>query len=115
MDRGRRVDATGEQARLRMTSDVARDRQVRIVVDGEDVDAYEGESLAAALLASGRRLTRWMARTGEPRGYYCGMGVCHDCLLTVDGTPNVRSCMTTVRDGLRVETQHGLGEWRIDT
>ena len=72
-------------------------------VDGERVEAYEGESIAAALLASGRRLTRWTARTGEPRGYFCGMGVCHDCLVAVDGRLNVRACTTPVREGMRVE------------
>lgn len=108
------MDAKGDQAQLRMTADVTRGRRVMIVVDGEDVEAHEGESLAAALLASGRRVTRWTARNGEPRGYFCGMGVCHDCVLRVDGSPNVRGCMTAVRDGIRVETQRGLGEWRID-
>ena len=98
---------------LRMTPAAERGRAVAIVVDGHEVAAHEGESLAAALLASGRRLTRWTSRTGEARGYFCGMGVCQDCLLTVDGLPNVRACMTPVRDGLRVETQRGLGDWRV--
>ena len=82
-----------------------------ILVDGEELTAYEGESLAAALLASGRRFTRWTAKSGEARGYFCGMGVCQDCLVTVDGLPNVRACMTPVKDRLRVETQRGLGDW----
>ena len=60
---------------------------------------------------TGRRFTRYTARASEPRGYFCGMGVCHDCLVTVEGLPNVRACLTPVRDGLRVETQRGLGEW----
>ena len=70
-------------------------------------------SVFTALLASGRRFTRWTARAGEPRGYFCGMGVCQDCLVTVDGLPNVRACMTPVRDRLRVETQRGLGDWSM--
>jgi predicted molibdopterin-dependent oxidoreductase YjgC len=96
---------------LRMTPAAERGPARTILVDGEEVTAYEGESIAAALLASGRRFTRWTARTGEPRGYFCGMGVCQDCLVTVDGLPNVRACMTPVRDRLRVETQRGLGDW----
>ena len=76
--------------------------------------AVEGESIAAALLASGRRSTRVTARAGEPRGYFCGMGVCHDCLVTADGLPNVRACMTPVKEGLRVEIQRGLGEWGVE-
>lgn len=98
---------------LRMTGDVGRGRALHIVVDGEDLVAHEGESIAAALLASGRRTTRITARAGQPRGYFCGMGVCQDCLLTVDDQPNVRACMTMVRDGLRVQIQRGLGEWEM--
>jgi predicted molibdopterin-dependent oxidoreductase YjgC len=95
---------------LRMTAPTARGRSLTILVDGHEVTAYEGESIAAALLASGRRFTRFTARAGEARGYFCGMGVCQDCLISVDGLPNARACMTRVREGLRVETQRGLGE-----
>jgi predicted molibdopterin-dependent oxidoreductase YjgC len=98
---------------LRMPAAVERGQALRILLDGRPVAAYEGESIAAALFAAGVRITRWTARTGEPRGYFCGMGVCQDCLLTVDGLPNVRACMTPVRDGLRVETQRGLGDWGV--
>jgi predicted molibdopterin-dependent oxidoreductase YjgC len=97
---------------LRMVG-VERGRALGVFVDGAEVRAYEGESIAAALFASGRRFTRWTARTGEPRGYFCGMGVCQDCLVTVDGLPNVRACVTPVRDGMRVESQRGLGDWRV--
>jgi predicted molibdopterin-dependent oxidoreductase YjgC len=96
---------------LRMTAPLERGRALSILVDGEPLTAHEGESIAAALIASGRRFTRWTPRTGEPRGYFCGMGVCQDCLVTADGAPNVRACMTPVRDGLRVEIQRGLGSW----
>lgn len=65
---------------LRMTTGVERGRAGTIVVDGRALAAHEGESIAAALVASGRRLTRFTARAAEPRGYFCGMGVCHDCL-----------------------------------
>jgi predicted molibdopterin-dependent oxidoreductase YjgC len=100
------------QGDLRMVG-VVRGPAVRISVDGESVPAHEGESVAAAMLAAGRRFTRWSARAGEPRGYFCGMGVCQDCLVVVDGRPNVRACMTPVREGLAVDTQRGLGEWSV--
>jgi predicted molibdopterin-dependent oxidoreductase YjgC len=96
---------------LRMT--VERGRALNMLVDGRSVVAYDGETIAAALFAAGVRITRWTVRAGEPRGYFCGMGVCQDCLVTVDGSPNVRACMTPVRDGLRVETQRGLGDWGV--
>ena len=98
---------------LRMAATAERGRALSILVDGEALTAYEGESLAAALLASGRRFTRWTAKSGEARGYFCGMGICQDCLVTVDGLPNVRACMTPVKDRLRVETQRGLGDWGV--
>ena len=98
---------------LRMTAAAERGRTLSMFVDGRTLQAYEGESIAAALLASGSRATRWTARSGEPRGYFCGMGVCQDCLVTVDGLPNVRACMTPAREGIRVETQRGLGTWRL--
>ncbi|HYB43608.1 MAG TPA: (2Fe-2S)-binding protein [Candidatus Methylomirabilis sp.] len=96
---------------LRMAASVERGRALRIAVDGEELLAYEGESVAAALIASGRRSTRVTARAGERRGYFCGMGLCQDCLLTVDGLPNARACTTPIREGLTVETRRGLGDW----
>ena len=99
---------------LRMVGAVERGRNFNLVVDGRLVMAYAGESIAAVLMASGARATRFTARAGEARGYFCGMGVCQDCLVTVDGVPNVRACMTPVREGMRVEIQRGLGEWGGD-
>lgn len=75
-----------------------------IHVDGHEVAAFEGESVAAAVLAAGIPRFRLTDREGAPRAYFCGMGVCHDCLMTVDGVPCVRTCMERVRPGLRVET-----------
>ena len=67
-----------------------------ILVNGRPVTAYEGESVATAVLASSDDLSRHY-------GLFCGMGACFGCLVTVDGVPNVRSCATLVRPGLRVE------------
>jgi aerobic-type carbon monoxide dehydrogenase small subunit (CoxS/CutS family) len=68
------------------------------------VPACDGQTVAAALLASGRRVLRRTA-TGAPRGVFCGMGVCFDCLVTVDGQADRRACITPARPGMRV----GLG------
>lgn len=81
---------------------------VRIVVDGAPQDAFEGESVAAAIMACGQNELR-EHESGEPRGYFCGMGICFDCVMTVDGVPNTRTCVTWVRDGLTVERQRGAG------
>jgi NADH dehydrogenase/NADH:ubiquinone oxidoreductase subunit G len=96
---------------LRMRGELERGRAVTITVDGRPVAAYEGESLAAALFAAGQQILRTSPRRESPRGYFCGMGICHDCLMTVDGQPSVRACMTPVREGLSAETQAGLGRW----
>jgi len=77
---------------------------VEISFDGETVTAYEGESLAAALVAAGWIVQRTTSK-GQPRGVFCGMGVCHDCLVTVDGQASRRACMTKVRAAMRVESQ----------
>lgn len=92
----------------------ARGRELEILVDGGPLRAFEGETVAAALLAAGRRALRTTSRRGEPRGMYCGIGVCFDCVMTIDGRPNVRTCQTPVRAGMRVESQRGEGTWNLD-
>lgn len=76
--------------------------RVRILVNGRMLDAREGESVAAALLAAGLRTLRTTLRRGEPRGLFCGIGQCFDCLVEVDGEARQRACMTRVRAGMRV-------------
>jgi predicted molibdopterin-dependent oxidoreductase YjgC len=72
-------------------------------VDGREVAFQPGDSIAAALMRSGT-LTFRHSRSGEPRGLYCGIGVCNDCLVSVDGRPNVRACIAPAKAGTRVET-----------
>jgi glycine/D-amino acid oxidase-like deaminating enzyme len=78
-------------------------RRVSIEVDGRPVEALEGESVAAALAAAGVRRLR-DARSGEPRGVWCGMGACFECVVAIDGRPDQRACLAEVRDGMRVAT-----------
>jgi predicted molibdopterin-dependent oxidoreductase YjgC len=84
-------------------------RRLLLTIDGRPLPAREGQTVAAALLAAGRRTLRHTARRGEPRGLFCGMGVCFDCLVQIDGRPNVRACQAIVAEGMRVETQVGHG------
>jgi NADPH-dependent 2,4-dienoyl-CoA reductase/sulfur reductase-like enzyme len=79
----------------------------RITFDGAPVAGWKGETLAAALAGAGIRGFRH-TRTGAMRGVFCGMGVCQDCLVTVDGVPNQRACMTELRDGAIVRSQEAL-------
>jgi len=87
-------------------------KEVKIIVDGKAIKAFEGEPIAAALLAAGIKTFRLTNKKREPRGYFCGRGLCTDCVMIVDGIPNVRTCITPVKDGMRIETQRGLGEER---
>lgn len=88
--------------------DEAPARAVTIYYEGKPVEAREGEPIAAALTAAGIRVYRTTAKHHENRGVYCAMGRCNDCMMIVDGQPNVRTCVTPVRDGMKVEVQHGL-------
>ncbi len=87
----------------RLTSNIERGRAVRLMVNGQALLAYEGETIAAALLAAGRRTFRHTVPGGHPRGVFCGIGVCFDCLVTVDGS-QIRACVTPVQDGMQVST-----------
>jgi D-hydroxyproline dehydrogenase subunit gamma len=99
-------DAAGS-LRLPLAAELARGPAVEVVVEGRPVTAYLGETVATVLLAEGHLATR---RTvgGAPRGVFCGMGVCFDCLVVVDDIPNTRACMTWVRTGMRISRQDGL-------
>ncbi len=78
--------------------------RVTITVDGSSISAEAGRPLGAVLLGAGIEVLRHSVRSGAPRGLFCGMGVCFECLVTIDGTPERRACITPVRDGMRVET-----------
>jgi len=80
---------------------------VALTFDGERVDARAGDSVAAALLAAGHAANRLTPAAGRARGPWCLMGACHDCLVTVDGVPNVQGCTVAVAEGMRVTTQRG--------
>ncbi len=86
-------------------------KKVKITVDGKIIEAYEGEPIATALYAAGIKTLRFTAKYNEPRGVFCNRGRCTDCIMKVNGKPNVRTCVTMVKDGMVIETMKGLGKW----
>ena len=81
---------------------------VSFTFDGRLFTGLEGEPIAAALKAAGVMTHRYTAKTHQPRGVFCAIGRCTDCVMTVDGKPNVRTCVTPLEAGMRVQTQYGV-------
>jgi predicted molibdopterin-dependent oxidoreductase YjgC len=79
-------------------------------VDGREIRARDGDTVAAALLAAGIKHIRTTPVSGQPRAPYCLMGVCFDCLVTIDGVGSRQACLVPVREGMSVETQQGKRE-----
>ncbi|MGW3967482.1 (2Fe-2S)-binding protein [Amycolatopsis sp. NPDC005003] len=77
---------------------------IRITVDGETVAGVAGQTVAGVLLGAGRISWR-TTRSGAPRGVFCGIGACFDCLLTVNGVADVRACRRRAADGDEIRTQ----------
>ena len=76
-------------------------------LDGRQLIARPGQTIAAVLLAGGVRSWRTTRTGGRPRGLFCGIGVCFDCLVTVNGVPEVRACLAPARPGDRIGTSGG--------
>jgi len=85
--------------------DFKRGRSVRFQFEGKRIEGYENESIAAALFASGVKVFGKSKRFSHPMGWFCGIGKCSSCLIRVNGIPNVRTCITPVTEGMRVELQ----------
>ena len=75
-----------------------------ITVDGREVPVVPGQTVGAAMTAAGIRSWRVTRHAGRPRGLFCGIGVCFDCLVTVNGRPSVRACLAEARQGDEVQT-----------
>lgn len=87
-----------------------RGKEIHFTFDGIPIKAYEGETIAAALHASGIRVLSRSLKRHRPRGFFCAIGKCSSCLMQVDGTPNVKSCMVLARKGMIVKSQTGWGK-----
>jgi predicted molibdopterin-dependent oxidoreductase YjgC len=83
---------------------------VVVNINGKAVQCREGDSVAAALLAAGLSECRDTAVKDVPRGPFCLMGICYDCLVMIDDQPNQQGCMIPVRSGMKIERQQGARE-----
>ncbi|MDK3258270.1 (2Fe-2S)-binding protein [Blastococcus capsensis] len=81
--------------------------------DGRPVPFVAGQSVGAALMAAGIRSWRTTRVEGRLRGLFCGIGMCFDCLLVLDGRPNERACLVPADTGMRVESQEGTGHGHL--
>ena len=88
---------------LRIAS-VKRGTKMELTVDGRAVPAFEGETVLAALQAAGIKKLRHSRKASEARGALCGMGICYECRVTINGVPDQRACMTPVQEGMVIAT-----------
>ena len=86
-----------------------RDSRGALTFDGREIPVLPGRTVAAALWAADVVVWRTTRGGGEPRGVFCGIGVCFDCLVVVNGRPGQRACLVPARDGDVVRTQEGTG------
>lgn len=80
---------------------------IEFTFDGEKIVAITGQSVAAALLAANQRALRKTRFNNNERGVFCGIGVCFDCLVVIDGVTNQRACLIEAKPGMKVQTQVG--------
>lgn len=90
--------------------DIKLNREITFFYNNMPLKACEGDTIAAALTANGIRVFRETSKRHETRGLYCGIGQCTDCVMIVNGRPNIRTCITLVEEGMTVETQIGKGK-----
>lgn len=83
-------------------------KKVTFSYNGQILEGYEGEPIFTALKAAGVMAHRYTAKTHEPRGVFCAIGRCTDCVMIVDGKPNIRTCITPLEAGMVVQTQYGV-------
>ena len=83
--------------------------RVRFTFDQQPLEGFAGESIALALRSNGVLIHRYTTKRKEPRGMFCAIGRCTDCIMVVDGRPNVRTCVEPLQAGMSIQTQHGHG------
>lgn len=90
-----------------MTQSNAQDRSVRVRVDGQEIEAPAGQTIAAMLLSLGYRSFNLSKVSRRPRGLFCGQGICFECEVTLGNGERVRACVTQIEAGMEIHTDAG--------
>jgi len=91
--------------------DFKKRKKIKFTLDGKELEGYEGEPIAAALVAAEVKVFSRSIKYNRTRGFFCANGKCSSCLMKVNRIPNVRTCITKLEEGMRVETQKGKGDF----
>lgn len=83
-------------------------KKVKFYYNDTELEGYEGEPISVALKDAGVMVHRYTKKKHEPRGIFCAIGRCTDCVMIVDGKPNIRTCITQLTEGMHVQTQYGV-------
>lgn len=84
-------------------------KMIKFLFNGQEIEGYEGDTIAAALHANGVKVLGKSLFLHRTRGFYCAIGNCSSCLMTVNGVANVKTCVTDLQEGMIIETQEDKG------
>lgn len=110
LNRGKRNAERGTRILRHPILTFTKGRLVKFYFEGKELKGYEGEPIAVALIANGIKVFRITEKMRRPRGFFCAVGKCSSCLMTVDSKPNVMVCVEPLKPGMRVEKQIGRGK-----
>ena len=88
--------------------EIEKGKEITFIFDGKEMKGCDGEPIAVALKANGVMIHRYTKKEHKPRGIFCAIGRCTDCVMVVNGKPNVRTCVTPLEEGMIVEIQDGV-------
>ncbi|MEE3468578.1 MAG: (2Fe-2S)-binding protein [Eubacterium sp.] len=83
-------------------------QEITFTFDGKQMKGFAGEPIAVALKANGVMIHRYTKKEHKPRGIFCAIGRCTDCVMVVNGKPNIRTCVTPLEQGMEIQTQDGV-------
>lgn len=86
-------------------------KKIKFILDGKEFEGYEGEPIAAAIVAAGVKVLSRSIKYHRSRGFFCAIGKCSSCLMKVNGIPNVRTCVSKLEEGMKIEIQEGKGDF----